>query len=207
MPQMYSNQSENSFMVLWKTDESLEFCRETALRSHVVFPRGWDSWKNVVKQKQALIARIICMNQLGQGEIFYEQNGKPFLSCGRLSISHSQNFIAVYFSSKMEIGVDIEEPHARIEKIASRFLHPDEKPVVSGVQQLTAAWAVKESLFKKFGGKAAFFSENIVIKPFTLQEGPNQLMATVQTEAGSIEQKLDVFSCNDYILASTFHND
>ncbi|MFI5204724.1 MAG: hypothetical protein ACHQF2_09535 [Flavobacteriales bacterium] len=108
MPQMYINQSENNFLVLWKTDETLDLCRENAIRSHVIFPKGWDLWKNPVKQKQALLARLICMEKLDQGEIFYEQNGKPFLSCGRLSISHSPNYVAVYFDRNQEIGTDIE---------------------------------------------------------------------------------------------------
>lgn len=192
-------------MVLWKTDETLESCRESAIRSHIVFPRGWDSWKNPVKQKQALIARLICMNQLGQTEIFYEQNGKPFLSCGRLSISHSQHFIAVYFSNQMEIGIDVEEPHKRIEKISSRFLHAGEQGYVIGIQKLTAAWAAKECLFKKFGGKTAFFSENILLNPFDLNEGANTLHAKLETEAGIIEQKVDVICANDHILAWTPH--
>lgn len=203
MPQKYIKELEDGFVVLWKTDESLESCRQSARQSGIIFPRGWNGWKNETKQKQALIARQVCMDRLGQPEIFYEQNGKPFLSCGRLSISHSQQYLALYFHNRQEIGVDVEEPHERIRKIAHRFLHTDEKTRDYTVIELTAIWAIKESIFKKFGGKTAFFSENIVAPIPALQPGNNQSEVIVHTETGTIRQWVDIICENEYILAST----
>jgi phosphopantetheinyl transferase len=203
MPQMYINQSENKLLVLWKTDETLELCLQSARQQGLVFPRGWGNWKNATKQKQALIIRQICLKYLGENEIFYEQNGKPFLANGRLSLSHSQHFVAVNYHAHQEIGVDVEEPHERIKKIAHRFLHPDEKNRDYTIPELTAIWSVKESVFKKYGGKTAFFAENIITRL------PNRLSdnctahVTVCAETGIIEQKVELICCNEYILAST----
>jgi phosphopantetheinyl transferase len=203
MPQMYINTNENNFQIAWKTDESLDYFYKLAVQSNIVFPVGWGNWKNETKKKQALQARLICFENLGQAEIFYEQNGKPFLQCGRLSLSHSKNYLAVYFDSKNEIGIDIEEPHDRIKKIAKRFLHKKELAHISGINELTAVWAIKESVFKKYGGKTTFFAENINVLPFTLTTGDNLMTAEVDTEAGMVVQKMHVYCTNDYILAFT----
>ncbi|MFI5204723.1 MAG: hypothetical protein ACHQF2_09530 [Flavobacteriales bacterium] len=61
-------------------------------------------------------------------------------------------------------------------------------------------------MYKKYGGKTAFFSENIIIEPFKLTDGSNVLTADVHTETGIVRQNIDVICVNEYILASTNHD-
>ena len=95
---------------------------------------------------------------------------KPFLQdeAFHFSISHCGNYAAAIVSTENRVGVDIEIPHAKIEKIQHKFLSANEKIILhedgsDQIKRLTMAWSVKEALFKWYGTGQVDFIEDMNI--------------------------------------------
>ncbi|MFN0081117.1 MAG: 4'-phosphopantetheinyl transferase family protein [Ferruginibacter sp.] len=82
---------------------------------------------------------------------------KPFLEneAYHFSISHCGHYAAAIVSTKNRVGVDIEIPHEKIERIQHKFLSEAEKNLIgnydNNVAMLTMAWSMKEAMFKWYG--------------------------------------------------------
>lgn len=59
---------------------------------------------------------------------------KPYLEneAYHFSISHCSDYAAVIVSKNKRVGLDIEVPSPKVEKIKHKFLHPDELAMVNG---------------------------------------------------------------------------
>jgi len=95
---------------------------------------------------------------------------KPFLEddAFHFSISHCGNYAAAIVSTQNRVGVDIEIPHAKIEKIQHKFLSEKEKNLLNktdgnNIQMLTMAWSIKEAMFKWYGSGQVDFIEDMNI--------------------------------------------
>ena len=96
---------------------------------------------------------------------------KPFLpnEAFHFSISHCGDFAAAIVSTESRVGVDIEIPHVKIEKIRHKFLSEKEQLLLNALkedhdQMLTLAWSVKEAVFKWFGEGEVDFIDHIHIE-------------------------------------------
>lgn len=82
----------------------------------------------------------------------HRADGSPYIEgCdGHISISHTRRYAALAWSSLHEVGIDIEEPrHEQLEKVAKRFLTPEEYKYYSDFEDgLLKAWTLKEAAFK-----------------------------------------------------------
>jgi 4'-phosphopantetheinyl transferase len=74
--------------------------------------------------------------------------GKPLLSGTNISISHTCGYAAILLSQQHEVGVDIEYLSERINKIAPRFLRPDEKAYTT--EERLVNWCAKEAAYKLY---------------------------------------------------------
>ncbi len=86
---------------------------------------------------------------------------KPYLPGDEyhFSISHCGDYAAAIVSKDKRVGVDIEIPVEKIEKIRDKFLSPEEQDLLlnGDLHQLTALWSAKEAVFKWYGmGKVDF---------------------------------------------------
>ena len=95
---------------------------------------------------------------------------KPFLEddAFHFSISHCGNYAAAIVSTQNRVGVDIEIPHPKIEKIQHKFLSEKEKNILSTtdgntIKMLTMAWSIKEAMFKWYGAGQVDFIEDMNI--------------------------------------------
>ena len=102
---------------------------------------------------------------------------KPFLAdeAFHFSISHCGDFAAVIVSRKNRVGVDIEIPQEKIERIAHKFLSATESAVLEKLDversvQLTLAWSIKEAIFKWYGAGGVDFIEIYGWKRFILKK-------------------------------------
>lgn len=122
---------------------------------------------------------------------------KPYLEdeAFHFSISHCSNYAAAIVSRNKRVGVDIEVPTAKVERIKKKFLHAEELLFLNGrqtggnddvepegqtisaggwqaspVHQLTLLWSVKEAVYKWWSYGGVDFSEMIRIEPFALEE-------------------------------------
>ena len=106
-------------------------------------------------------------------EIFiqYDDGGKPHLSDNsfQISISHSNKWIAVIVHPLKKVGIDIECPTDKIQKLYKRFLSPVEQKELSegnDIPQLLIAWSAKEALYKIIGKESIDFANQLRIYPF-----------------------------------------
>lgn len=116
---------------------------------------------------------------------------KPYLEdeAYHFSISHCSNYAAAIVSNNKRVGVDIEVPTPKVEKISHKFLHEEElaairrqQSAVSSKQEfsntkpqtpstkLTLLWSCKEAVFKWWSYGNVDFSEMIRIEPFEMHE-------------------------------------
>lgn len=82
--------------------------------------------------------------------INYKETGKPILSEGFISLSHSKNVILIAYSKKHEIGIDIEFYKEKILRIKHKFLSPFEETKwdCDNIEILTLLWSIKEAIYK-----------------------------------------------------------
>jgi phosphopantetheinyl transferase len=100
---------------------------------------------------------------------------KPFLEneAYHFSISHCGPYAAVMLSSDHRVGVDLELITPKVEKVKNKFLSPGEQQLLQDIIQqvpgadlpglLTAAWSIKEALFKWYGDKEVNFKDHLRI--------------------------------------------
>jgi len=169
MPKSYSILTEDIRLLVWDLTESIDELKKQL----VLFNER--ELKNIVSEKRKLEflgVRVAMKKLLGKEvSIEHDSDGKPYLSdnCYQISISHSKNWIAVIAHPTCSIGVDIECPSDKIQKIYTRFLSPGEQKDLSGgrdISQLQLAWSVKEALYKIIGKEAVDFANQLRIFPF-----------------------------------------
>ena len=79
-------------------------------------------------------------------EIRHNADGAPLIAGYHISISHTRGYLAILLSERSRVGVDIEYRSDRVQRIASHFLRPDERP--STVDETLLHWCVKEAVYK-----------------------------------------------------------
>ena len=109
---------------------------------------------------------------------------KPFLlnEAYHFSISHCGDYAAAIVSNKHRVGVDIEKPTEKIERIQYKFLNEAELEFVelgswralskslSRIQILTLLWSAKEAVFKWYGNGEVDFSSHIRLEKIRFEE-------------------------------------
>ena len=101
---------------------------------------------------------------------------KPFLEneIYHFSISHCGDFAAVIVSEKCRVGVDIEIPTHKVERIKHKFLHKEELELLKhkgmdSIIPLTLMWSCKEAVFKWWSYGNVDFSDQIRLLPSDLK--------------------------------------
>ena len=120
---------------------------------------------------------------------------KPFLSNEEyhFSISHCGDYAAAIVSKNRRVGIDIEIPSPKIERIKNKFLNEKEldqwaignrqyamgngqserdfSAQTIALQHLTLLWSAKEAVFKWYGDGGVDFSENILLDALDHAQG------------------------------------
>lgn len=97
---------------------------------------------------------------------------KPYLPEDpyHFSISHCGDYAAAIVSTEKRVGIDIEQPTARILKVMNKFLSESERSLIvpHNAEQLismgTLFWSVKESMFKWYSHGEIDFKEHLHIR-------------------------------------------
>jgi 4'-phosphopantetheinyl transferase EntD len=137
---------------VWRIEEDMDLLLEV----YPIRPSEFDSFNcitNPSRKKEWLLSRIL-LTELAekQIEVIYNQNGKPSLknSDVKISISHSRQSIACLYSTKFEVGVDIEQINHRPEKVRHKYLTVNEQSWCNNQLDHTLVWSAKESVFKLY---------------------------------------------------------
>jgi 4'-phosphopantetheinyl transferase EntD len=128
-------------------------------------------------------------------EIVIADTRKPYLpdELYHFSISHCGNFAAAIVSTNQQVGIDIEIPSSKVERVQHKFLHDNEVEFLNSfvnmgkhfrVEMLTIFWSCKEALYKWYGlgevnfkdcmylnGNLVFGADDIIDLPYTFCKG------------------------------------
>ena len=163
MPIFFQQQiNESTRLGIWKIEETEQyFLGNVPLHRNVTHPH---------KRLQHLAGRFL-LQFLYPGFPFelirIAETRKPFLPEEEyhFSISHCGDFAAALVSTKHRVGVDIEIPVEKIERIKYKFLgvaEQEEWPDADR-QTITLLWSSKEAVFKWYGKGAVEFREHILL--------------------------------------------
>lgn len=182
-------------LAVWKIEEDERFfLQHVPLQRHITHPH---------KRLQHLAGRYLLQYLFPDfpvNLIKIADTRKPYLEneAYHFSISHCGNYAAAIVSKSKRVGVDIEVPTHKVQKIAHKFLHEEEikwqaaigngqsaisnrqgatekqnfnLSTVQSINLLTLLWCCKEAVFKWWSYGAVDFSERIRLQPFVLQPG------------------------------------
>lgn len=158
--------NDSTALGIWKIEEPESFfLQKVPLKQQVTHP---------YKRLQHLAGRYLLptlFSDFPLEEILVADTRKPFLNGEKyhFSISHCGNYAAAIASSRKRVGVDIELITPTVARVAPKFLHPEERRVLSEwehlprihLQVLTIMWSAKEAIYKWYGLGKVDFKEHI----------------------------------------------
>jgi 4'-phosphopantetheinyl transferase len=100
---------------------------------------------------RSLVYKMMTELSIGYNGVFRNEYGKPELltSQYQLSLSHTQNFVVALVGKGVNVGIDIEMPQAKMERIASRLYSEEELAICKDdLALLSKIWSAKEVLYK-----------------------------------------------------------
>ncbi|MDB5001566.1 MAG: 4-phosphopantetheinyl transferase [Mucilaginibacter sp.] len=133
-----------------------------------------------------------------------DSHGKPYLVSlpYHISLSHSFDYAAVMISKSSHVGIDIEQVKQKVERIAGKFMRPEEMAFIDQQQKidhLYVCWCAKEAVYKCYGQKEVSFVNNIFLRPFDYQpEGTVQ--ATLDKDAVNFSYRVNYLKYEDYMI-------
>ena len=161
MPIFFQHQiNETTRLGIWKIEETEEFfLSNVPLQREVTHPH---------KRLQHLAGRFLL--QFLFPDFPYEliriaDTLKPYLPDEQyhFSISHCGDYAAAIVSSNQRVGIDIEIPSGKVEKIKEKFLSKEEISN-QNPKLLTLLWSAKESVFKWYGNGKVDFRRHIQLQ-------------------------------------------
>ena len=179
MPIFFQQQiNDTNRLGIWKIEETEEFFKANVPQHRdVTHPH---------KRLQHLAGRFLL--QFLFPDFPYElikiaDTRKPFLPDEQyhFSISHCGDYAAAIVSSDKRVGIDIEVPSDKAEKIRHKFINEEENKIFNNEFQTpdsfgrrrlaegdarlpTLLWSCKESVFKWYGDGGVDFREHIQLK-------------------------------------------
>lgn len=113
------------------------------------------------RERAAVASLLLAMTGDDSLLIDHEPSGRPFLSStihqSPVSISHTRGYAALLLSTAGSVGIDIEYRSDRVERIAHRFIRPDEMPLLNTTDDKLLVWSAKETVYKLFSEQKLMF--------------------------------------------------
>lgn len=155
-------------IVVWNLTETLEeLVEQTPLSDEE--RECWGEISVPAKKREFLAGKYVLKKACDLLDISYrgmekDEHGKPHLA-GReyeISLSHTEDFIAVVFSRHSAVGIDLEKPREQIFRILPRLYSPEEVAAVNGnLDTATVYWSAKEALYKLYGKRSVDFRKHL----------------------------------------------
>jgi phosphopantetheinyl transferase len=167
MPLIYHNQINAATKIgVWHITEAENFfLQKVPLQRSITHPH---------KRLQHLAGRHLLLDLFPDFPLPLIQiadTRKPFLAdeAFHFSISHCGDYAAAIVSTQNRVGVDIEIPHPKVERIQHKFITAQENELLitinaNGHNLLTMAWSIKEAMFKWQGIGEVDFKKHMQIE-------------------------------------------
>ncbi len=196
----------NVQLAVWEIDETLE----ELLKDYSINEYERDFYESITnegRKKQWLATRklLLILSNSPDLWITHDDNRKPVLNDEGLSISisHTQNYVAILLGENIHLGIDIEKLTPRIYKIKHKFCSESENEFLTDdenlLSRLYVIWSAKESLFKMYGKGNLDFRKNLYVLPFEFTP-PATLKTFIRCH--NLDTKVELFydQIGDHIL-------
>lgn len=126
---------------IWRMDEALQDLPRPA---HLAI----GGMRSIKRQKEQLTTYCLLEAMTGRRDLVigHAESGKPIVDAMEISLSHTKGWAAMIVSEDKAVGVDIEYRSNRVDRIASRFIRPDEQSAT--LAQRLINWSAKETVYK-----------------------------------------------------------
>ncbi len=191
---------------VWQIDE------EEAELSSIILPA--DSYPGEIvnprKRMEWLAGRALLKKMVEESGLTYpgivkDEFGKPFLRelPHYISLSNSYPFVAVQIHPEKPVGIDVDQPRPKLSSVMRRVLTDSEwNDGANNLIKLCVYWCAKEALYKIYGKRSLIFTEQILIKPFTMRQ-QGSIEGTIKAEKGDSVVLLDYIVEPAYVLVTT----
>ncbi len=153
------------------------------------------SFKSEKRQLEFYNSRVLWASFNIDHTINYKSTGKPEIKNGFISISHSQQKIAIAYSSEHDTGIDLEIISDKVQKVKSKYLHKSE--AFKTRLDLTKVWTIKEAIYKLYDSDKISFKRDIVITNITTCPAANVIYNQSLSRPSIKIMQID----EDYILS------
>ena len=139
-------------------------------------------------------------------------SGKPFFSGDvrtKLSLSHSSGMAAAFVSDHFRIGIDVQKIVRKIDKIAPRFMTPEEIACLDNhnrIEHIHVFWGAKESLYKADGRQRLDLRRHIRILPFSLNQNGGEIQGIVTAGQSTAYFTIQYECLGDYMLVYCYES-
>lgn len=196
-----NNVSETIKVGVWEITET----EEELLKLFIQIGREEETilqTKNKQRFKQWLSTRILVNDFFSDATITYDNLGKPYLDNDwNISISHSNEFVAIIFNKEESCGIDIEKITPKIGRIKHKFLNAVDLETVISLEHLILYWGAKEALYKYYGKKEVLFIENLFITNFSSDK--SDFIGAIDLQNYSKEIPMTWEKIEDFVLVYT----
>lgn len=163
--------TDDADILIWELTESeVELMQQ--IQNFERYQQDYQKLKTQKRKLEFLAARIAFQQLTNASEtVVYGHDGKPYCESlnYKLSITHTQKWVAVIVHPSLEIGIDIETPNIRFKTLYKRFLNSSEQEyLASSINKIQLAWSAKEALYKIIGKDAVDFATQLEIADFEL---------------------------------------
>jgi 4'-phosphopantetheinyl transferase len=154
-----------------------------------------------------LSTRVLLRTMLNTSEYIdckIDAHGKPYLANlpYHISFSHSFDYAAVMISRTQPVGIDIEQIKQKVERIAHKFMKPDEMAFLDPeqkIEHLYVCWCAKEAVYKCYGQKEVSFLDNITIDAFD-NVAQGSLDAHLRKDDIALDYRVNYLHYEDYMI-------
>lgn len=104
--------------------------------------------RSMKRRQERLTAYCLLEAMTGRSDLIisHAESGKPIVNGLEISLSHTRGWAAMIVSADKAVGIDIEYCSDRVNRIASRFIRPDEQSDTLGQRLIN--WSAKETVYK-----------------------------------------------------------
>ncbi len=178
MPVILEKIYENNIsLAVWQITESHDEL-QAMLPSEILTDAELASISHPQKQVEFFCSRLVIKHLANSLGIKYlgikkDECGKPYLvgSNWQMSITHTSNYVAAVMHPSEALGMDMEKPSEKLQRIAHKFLSETERTEAENdIEKLCIYWSAKEALYKLYGKRKVIFNENLFVFPFLKEQ-------------------------------------
>jgi phosphopantetheinyl transferase len=161
-------------IIVWKiTEEENELI---SLLGNYTLPERFEKYRSMSHRKQFLATQVLLQEENLLDVIKKDDNGKPIIENGYVSISHDSNFVSLMISNK-ECGIDLQSATPKVLKVKHKYYDENDAQIEGDeVEFLTLIWSLKEAIYKVHGDPMVYFKEHIRIKSVNRNSAECQIL-------------------------------